>query len=101
VNPEKSINWNKGISVFAFKNKWRTIIFILQKYVTCKGRYGLVFYYYIFLIINLFKGYELDMLFYLLHSLNKMALNIQQNPRSMEKSLYNYGLVQMLVEFKV
>jgi len=38
--------------------------------------------------------------FYMLHSLKKMVLSIQQNPRNMEQSLFHYGLVNILVEAK-
>jgi hypothetical protein len=60
----------------AFKKKWRDIFFILQKYVTCEGRYGLVFYYHLILLMNFVKCYELDMLFSLMNSLKKMDLAI-------------------------
>jgi hypothetical protein len=75
----------------AFKKKWHDILFILQKYVTCEGRYGLVFYYHLRLLMNFVKGYELDMPFYLMNNLKKMDLSIQRNPKSLEGSLFHLG----------
>jgi hypothetical protein len=84
-----------------FKKKWRDILFILHKYVTCEGRYGLVFYYHLRLLMHFIKGNELDMSFYLLNSLKKMALTIQHSPRSLERSLFHFGLVKILVEARL
>jgi hypothetical protein len=78
--------------------KWHDMLFILHKYVTYEGRYGLVFYYHLILLMNFVKGYELDMPFYLMSSLNKMDSTIQHNPRSLEGSLFHFGLIKMLVE---
>jgi hypothetical protein len=77
------------------------MLFILQKYVTCEGRYGLVFYYHLRLLMNFVKGYELDMPFYLMSSLKKMASTIQRNPRFVEGSLFHFGLIKMLVEARL
>jgi hypothetical protein len=101
VNLEKTVNWNKGILVAAIKSKWRNILFILQKHVTCEGRYGLVFYYHLCLLLHFEKGYEINMPFYLLNSLKKMALTIQKSSRNVEQSLYHYGLVKILIIAKL
>jgi hypothetical protein len=94
-------NWNKGMPTLVFKKKWRDILFILQKYVTCEGRYGLVFYYHLRLLMHFIKGNEIDMPFYLLNSLKKMALTIQRISRSLERSLFHFGLVKILVEARL
>jgi hypothetical protein len=91
-------NWNKGMPTLAFKNKWRDILFILQKYVTCEGKYGIYFYYHLQLLIHFIKCRELNMSFYLLKSLKNMALIIQHSTKSLERSLFHFGLVKILVE---
>jgi hypothetical protein len=101
VNHEKAVNWNKGIHVVEIKSKWRNIMFILQKHVTCEGRYGLVFYYHLRLLLHFVKGYEINMSFYLLSSLKKMVLTIYKSSRNVERSLYHYGLIKLLIVAKL
>jgi hypothetical protein len=73
------------------------MLFVLQKFVTCEGRYGLVFYYHLRLLLHFFKGHELNMPFFLHNSLNKMKFTIQKSSHKLESSLYHYGLVKMLI----
>ena len=68
----KTICCIKGIPITLLKPRWHNLLLILKQFVTCEGRYELVFLYHIHLLIN-FIGFDLDMPFYLLMSLYKMS----------------------------
>jgi hypothetical protein len=68
--------------------------------VTCEGRYGLVFYFHIrFLMV--FLGFRLNMPFYLLRSLSKMAKFYQRKIGNPEANLFHHGLIRILIEYQL
>jgi hypothetical protein len=67
----ESTYYPKGIPINILKTRWHNLILILNKFITCEGRYGLVFLDHVRLLM-LFIGFELNMSFYLLMSLYKM-----------------------------
>jgi hypothetical protein len=67
----KSTCCTKGIPIAFLKPRWHSIVLILKQFVTCEGRYGLVFLYHIRLLM-IFIGFEFYMSFYLQMSLYKM-----------------------------
>ena len=44
--------FKKGILSSALKKKWRNILLLLQKFVTCEGRYGTFYVYHIRLMMH-------------------------------------------------
>jgi hypothetical protein len=68
----KSTCFPKGIPIYFLKPRWHNLVLILKQFITCEGRYGLVFLYHICLLM-LFIGFDLNMSFYLLMSLYKMS----------------------------
>jgi hypothetical protein len=95
-----AMNWKKGIPMTALKKKWKDILFILQKYITCKGRYGLELLYHLWLLIH-FKGHAINFPYFLLNILKKMAYSIQHSHRNIDKILYHHGMVKILLETKL
>jgi hypothetical protein len=63
---------DKGIPISLLKVRWHGLLAVLRQFVTCEGRFGLVFLYHIRLLMH-FIGFQLNMSFYLLRSLYKMA----------------------------
>jgi hypothetical protein len=84
----------KGISISLVKPRWHSLLLILKQFVTCEGRYRLVFLYHIRLLMH-FIGFELDMPFYLLRSLYKMSKRYKR--QSVDSSLFHHGLVKILL----
>jgi hypothetical protein len=77
----------KGTPIQLFKTRWHGLLLIIKQFVTCEGRYGLVFLFHIRLLM-VFLGFKLNLPFYLLKSLQKMSRFYQrQNPNS-ESSLF-------------
>jgi len=89
--------FKKGIPSSALKNKWRNMLLILQKFITCEGRYGTFYVYHIRLIMH-FLEEELNFPYFLLQSLRKMASSVQKRIQFLETTLYHHGLVKILIE---
>jgi len=62
---------DKGMPISTLKPRWHDLLIMVKQFVTCEGRYGLVFLYHLQLLMN-FMGYPLNMPFYSLRSLYKM-----------------------------
>jgi hypothetical protein len=76
------------------KDRWHGLLAMLRKFVTCEGCYKLVFLYHIRLLMN-FIGFRLNMPFYLLRSLYKMAKRYKR--QSLNSSLFHHGLIRLLL----
>jgi hypothetical protein len=59
---------DKGMPISTLKPRWHNILIMVKQFVTCEGRYVLVFLYHLRLLMN-FMGYPLNMPFYFLRSL--------------------------------
>jgi hypothetical protein len=86
----------KGTPIFLFKPRWHGLLLIIKQFVTCEGRYGLVFLFHIRLLM-VFLGFGLNMSFYLLKSLQKMARFYQRQNPNAQSSLFHHGLIRILV----
>lgn len=89
--------FKKGILSSALKKKWRNMLLILKQFITCEGRYGTFYVYHIRLIMH-FLEEELNLPFFWLHSLNKMASSVQKRVQFIETTLYHHGLIKILIE---
>ena len=48
INKSRKVcNWVNGVSRSWLKSPWDEIAYLIQKYVTCEGRYSLIFLYHI------------------------------------------------------
>ena len=93
------IVFRKGIPVSALNNKWGTMLLILQKFITCEGIFGFMYVYHIRLLMNFLENGTINLPFFLLNCLRKMATNVQKKIESIETTMYHHGLVKILVEF--
>jgi hypothetical protein len=86
----------RGIARDALSSPWDEVVFHLQKFVTCEGRYNLVHHYHIRILLHLKGDKPLSMPYFLHRSLSKMAefLRKKQNP---ETALYHRGLIMMII----
>ena len=67
-----------------------------MRYVTCEGHFSQIHYYYLRLLL-IFKGQALNMPFYLINILQKMAYKFQKNTTNRDRSLFHHGLVKILI----
>ena len=97
--PEDS-DLGRGISVKFLKPQWRARFEILIRYVTCDGRYSHIHYYHLRLLMAL-KGSKINLPFFLLQSLRKMAHTVQTTIGDIEQSLFHHGLLKILVQYQL
>jgi hypothetical protein len=90
----KIISCHKGMPVTALKSRWHDLLAIIKQFVTCKGRYGLVFLYHLWMLMN-FIDFPLNMPHYLLHSLYKMAKRFKREKA--DSSLFHHCLIKIVI----
>ena len=101
INKSRKVcNWVSGVSRSWLKSPWDEIAYLVQKYVTCEGRFSLLFLYHIGILQHLNQEKLMDMLYYLLQSLKKMSTQVKKN-KNKERSMYHHGLIKMLVEYEL
>jgi hypothetical protein len=80
--------------ISTLKPRWHDLLVIVKQFVTCEGRYGLVFLYHLRLLMN-FMGYPLNMLHYFLRSLYKMSKRFKCEKA--DSSLFHHGLIKLII----
>jgi len=68
--------FKKGMAVMTLKNKWRNLMLIIQKFITCEGRFGNMLFYNARLMMNFLDGNEINLAYFLLQSLRKMVVSV-------------------------
>ena len=70
----ETLNWGKGVQLHKFRPEWREAIKILQSYITCEGRFALVFKYNIRFLQHLNQESKMNLPFFLF---KKPAKNVR------------------------
>ena len=86
--------FRKGIPISALKGKWSSMLLILQKFITFEERFGSMYVYHIRLLMIFLEDGTLNLPFFLLNSLRRMATNVQKKIEAIETTLYHHGLVK-------
>ena len=73
------------------------MIYLIQKYISCEGRFALVFLYHLWLLAHLVKDDRLSLPFYFLRSLTKMASNFKGSGETIDTYLFHQGLIKILI----
>jgi hypothetical protein len=92
----KVTSCDRGMPISALKPRWHDTLMVIKQFVTCEGRYGLVFLYHLCLLMN-FMGYSLNMPFYFHRSLYKMAKRFKR--QQADSSLFHHGLIKLIVVY--
>ena len=77
------------------------MVYIIQKFVTCEGRYSIVYLYHIKLLLHLKGKCIISLQYFLLQSLTQMSKTIQKQKGNEDKSLYNFELIKVLIEYEL
>jgi len=76
-NPDMDVSvFRKGIPISTLKNKWRSMLLLLHKFITCEGRFGCMYVYHIHLLMNFLENENINLPFFLLNSLRRMNSNV-------------------------
>jgi hypothetical protein len=92
----KVTSCDRGMPISALKPRWHDTLMVIKQFVTCEGRYGLVFLYHLRLLM-IFMGYSLNMPFYFHRSLYKMSKRFKR--QQADSSLFHYGLIKLIVVY--
>ena len=95
-----NVKLNIGVSVKFLKSEWRAFYEILVRYVSCDGRFCHLHYYHLRLLLAL-KGSKLNLPFYLLQSLKKMAHSVQNTIGNPDRILFHHGLIKILIQHQL
>lgn len=87
-----------GILVSALEEKWASLLLIIQKFITCEGRFGSMYMYHTQLLMNFIENQTINFPHFLLNSLKKMSITVQKNLGDVEPHLYHHGLMKILIE---
>ena len=90
-------NWSKGIPIQNFRKEWIEPLRILQSYVTCEGRYSFVFKYHFRFLQHLVGVSKMNLPFFFLKSLQKMASKIKEQDDHTSQSLFHHGLIKLII----
>jgi hypothetical protein len=93
-----AVNWKKGIPRSWLVLPCDELAYLIQKFITCEGRFSIIYLYHIKLLQHLRGDCEINMPYFLLQSLSKMAKTVQKQGKKTERSLYHCGLIKMIIK---
>jgi hypothetical protein len=91
----RETKWSEGTSRSWLEPQWAQVLVILQRYLTCEGRYTIIFPCHARLLLH-FTGTSLNIPYFLLKSLKRMAEQVQR-VSEFRGSLFHFGLVKILI----
>jgi hypothetical protein len=96
--PDKqNLDWRRGIPRSWIRPEWHTTLIVIHRYITCEGRFSLVYIYHIRILIHLNGDYPLNLPYFLLKSLTKMSKRVQPLSTNAKRSLFHQVLIKTLV----
>lgn len=90
--------FKKGIPSIALKRKWRNLLLVIEKLITCEGIFDSMIFYHICSMMHFLEGNEINLPYLLLNILKKMINNTQRKIHCIENTMYRHGLIKMLIE---
>lgn len=69
------IVFKRGIPVTALDEKWTSLLLLIQKFITCEGRFGSMYMYHTWLLMNFLENQTINLPYFLLNSLKKDVHN--------------------------
>jgi hypothetical protein len=70
---------------------------IIQRYFSCEGRFNTLYHYHIRLLLHFTGKVWMNIPYYLMRSIGKMADRVQAKSKDVDSNLFHYGLIRMLV----
>jgi hypothetical protein len=90
-------NLSKGVPISHLVKYFDKMLKIIQRYLTCEGRFNMLYRYHIMLLCLYTAKYEMNIPFYLLRRMGKMSDRVQAKSKAMDTSVFHSGLIRMLV----
>jgi hypothetical protein len=73
-------------------------LLMLKRFITCEGRYSIVFLFHLQFLLHLPGIKRMNLPYYILRVLNKMAMRVQGNPNAPSHIIFHQGLIKVLVK---
>jgi hypothetical protein len=73
------------------------LLFIIQRFFTCEGRYNWVLQYHFKLLLHFTGKKEIYLSFFLFKSLQRMISFAQKKPEKLHKSIFHHALIKLIV----
>ena len=93
----EALDWGKGVQLDKLKPKWKEVIKILQSYITCEGRFALVFKYHIMFLQHLNQQSKMKLPLFFLKSIQKMSSRIKGHIDHTHKYMFHHGLIKLII----
>ena len=102
LKPEfKESNLTKGVPRIWLLEEYDRLLFIIQIFFTCEGRYSWVLQCHFKLLLHFTGKKEIDLPFFLFMSLQRMISKAQRKPEKLEKSIFHHALIKLIVMEKL
>lgn len=99
LKPEhRDPNRAKGIPRDWIVDEWMEALLMLKRFITCEGRYSTIFLFHLRFLLHLAGIKRMNLPYYFLRDLNKMAMKVQANPKTPPHGIYHQGLIKVLVK---
>ena len=85
-----------GIAITSLPPPWDTVSFGIQKFLTCEGRYTILYHYHFKLLAHLRHGHLINIPYFLYGMLKQMASHVQR-AKHPSSSVSHHGLIKLLV----
>jgi hypothetical protein len=93
----QNLYWRRGIPHSWVRPEWHTTLVVIHRYITCEGKFSLVYIYHIRILMHLNGDYPLNLPYFLLKSLTKMSKKGQSISTNAKGSLFHQVLIKTLV----
>lgn len=98
---QKSLQMRHLTGVFPFRflrNEYAPLMRLIMRYFTCEGRFSRVYSYHIRLLMHFTRVRMMKILVFLCQNIERMVPLMQRkSPAQQYRSLYHYGLIQLVV----
>ena len=75
----ENTDWSQGIPRNCLKEEWKQVLAIIQRYVTCEGRFETIYKYHMRFFLHVAGVSKLNLPFYLFKSLSKMSAKVKSH----------------------
>jgi hypothetical protein len=90
-------DWKKGVPYSWIRQEWHNALIIIHRYITCEGRFSLVYTYHIRLLMHINGDYPLNLPYFLLKIVSKMSKRVQSYPTTAKGSMFHQVVIKTLV----
>ena len=95
--PDVVAYWGKEVAIQKFKLEWIEPIKILQRCITCEGRFDFVFKYHFRFLQHLSHESKMNLAFFFLKSLQNMSSRVKEHQDHTKQLVFHHGLIKLVI----